>query len=464
MFPLLDPADSSRLSRREWLRVGGLSAAGLTLPALLRAQSASSGSDRAFGQAKACIFLFMGGGPPQHETWDPKPDAPAEIRGDLKPIATSLPGLQVGELMPRTARLAHRICVMRAMSTNDNAHSASGYWMLTGHPHAPMNQESSKPGAPNDSPSLAAIIRHLRKDAGQLPSSVILPEHIRNNPNVPWPGQFGGFLGRTADPWLLTCEPEKPNFEVPELGLPADVPALRFDERRSLLEQVNRHLDELSRTPAVDRNDVYQVQALDLLRSPSARQAFDLDKETVALRDRYGRHKFGQSVLLARRLIEAGVVMVQVNWPREPGDSNSGNPLWDTHSKNTERLKTALMPPMDQAFTALIEDLDDRGLLDSTLIFWAGEFGRSPKINGSGGRDHWGNVFSAALVGGGIRGGQVIGASDKIGGSPKESMVRPQDVHATILHCLGHGSGTEMRDVMGRVSPVCKGSIIRQMF
>jgi uncharacterized protein (DUF1501 family) len=169
-------------------------------------------------------------------------------------------------------------------------------------------------------------------------------------------------------------------------------------------------------------------------------------------------------VLLARRLIEAGVVMVQVNWPREPGDSTSGNPLLDTHSKNTERLKTALMPPMDLAYTALIEDLDDRGMLDSTLIVAVGEFGRTPKINGSGGRDHWGNVFSASLVGGGVRGGQVIGASDKIGGHPKEGMVRPQDLHATILHALGHDSATEMRDVLGRVIPVCKGSIIRQVF
>ena len=204
------------LSRREWLRVGGLSVAGLTLP-IHRA------SARTDGPATACIFLFLGGGPPQHEIWDPKPDAPAEIRGEFKPIASSLPGLHVGELMPRTAAIGHKICVLRAVSTNDNAHSASGYWVLTGHPHTPMNQESSKPGPPNDAPSLAAIVRHLHKDNAGIPASAILPEHIRNNPNNPWPGQFGGWLGRAADPWLLTCDPTTPRFNLPELSLPGDV-------------------------------------------------------------------------------------------------------------------------------------------------------------------------------------------------------------------------------------------------
>lgn len=442
------------LSRREWLRVGGLSAAGLTLPAY-RATATPA------GRARACIFLFLGGGPPQHETWDPKPDVPAEIRGPFRPIASSLPGLHVGELMPRTAALAHKVCVLRAVSTNDNAHSASGYWVLTGHPHAPMNQESSKPGPPNDAPSLAGIVRHLRKDAAGIPASVIVPEHIRNNPNNPWPGQFGGWLGRAADPWLLTCDPTAPRFHIPELALPGDVAPLRFDGRRSLLHQVNHHLDRLAGQPGVGSHAAYQQQALDLVRSPAARRAFDLDAEPAAVRDRYGRHKFGQSVLLARRLIEAGVTLVQVNWPREKGDENAGNPLWDTHQKNAERLKDVLMPQMDQAYPALLADLDQRGLLDSTLVVWTGEFGRTPKINGAGGRDHWGHVFSAALAGGGIRGGQVLGSSDKIGGHPREGKVEPQDVHATILHCLGYTAETMMHDVEGRPIPAMRGTVIR---
>jgi hypothetical protein len=442
------------LSRREWLRVGGLSAAGLSLPACQTAAKPA-------GPAKACIFLFLGGGPPQHETWDPKPDAPAEIRGEFKPIRSSVPGLHVGELMPRTAAHAHKACVLRAVSTNDNAHSASGYWVLTGYPHTPLNQESSKPGPPNDAPSLAGVVRHLRKDTARIPASAILPEHIRNNPNNPWPGQFGGWLGRAADPWLLTCEPAAPRFNVPELALPGDVSPLRFDDRRSLLEQVSGHFNEIDRAPAVGTHAAYQHQALDLLRSSAAQKAFDLDAEPASIRDRYGRHKFGQSVLLARRLIEAGVTFVQVNWPREKGDENAGNPLWDTHQKNAERLKTVLMPQMDQAYPALLEDLGQRGLLDSTLVVWMGEFGRTPKINGAGGRDHWGHVFSAAIAGGGIRGGQVIGSSDKVGGHPKDGRVEPQDVHATILHCLGYGSGTTLRDVEGRLLPAVRGTVIR---
>ena len=450
MFSLQD------LSRREWLRVGGLSAAGLSLASTIPQVSASPSPPH--GKAKACIFVFLGGGPPQHETWDPKPDAPVGIRGEFKPISSSLPGLNVGELMPQTAKIAHKVCVLRAVSTNDNAHSASGYWVLTGLPHTPVNQESSKPGPPNDAPSLAAIVRHLRKDAGRIPASVILPEHIRNNPNNPWPGQFGGWLGRSADPWLLTCEPNSPRFSVPELSLPGDIAPLRFDDRRALLEQVNRHLGEQDRSPY----GAVQRQALDLLRTSGTRKAFELDEEPAAVRDRYGRGKFGQSLLLARRLVEAGVTMVQVNWPREKGDENSGNPLWDTHQKNAERLKTVLMPQMDQAYPALLDDLDQRGMLDSTLVVWIGEFGRTPKINGAGGRDHWGHVFSAALCGGGIRGGQVIGASDKIGGHPKDGKVEPHDIHATVLHCLGYGSKTELRDVEGRVIPAMRGSVIRE--
>lgn len=453
MFSLQD------LSRREWLRIGGLSAAGLTLPTH-RPQPARA-AEPSFGRTKACILLFLGGGPPQHETWDPKPDAPAEIRGEFKPIASSLPGLRVCELMPQTAAIAHKVCVLRAVSTNDNAHSASGYWVLTGNPHTPLNQESSKPGPPNDAPSLAAVVKYLNRRSTGIPASAILPEHIRNNPNNPWPGQFGGWLGHAADPWLLTCDPAAPRFAVPELSLPGDVSPMRYDDRRSLLEQFSRHLDQLDRSPPVGTHAANQHQALDLLRSSAARKAFDLDAEPAVVRDRYGRHKFGQSALLARRLIEAGVTMVQVNWPREKGDENAGNPLWDTHQKNAERLKTYLMPQMDQAYPALLQDLDQRGLLDSTLVIWIGEFGRTPKINAAGGRDHWGHVFSAALAGGGIRGGQVIGSSDRVGGHARDGRVEPQDLHATILHCLGHGTDTTLHDVEGRILPAVRGTVVR---
>ena len=260
------------LTRREWLRAGGLGAFGLALPELLRARSVPATTERtetAFGKAKACIVLFLLGGPPQHETWDPKPDAPAGIRGDLRPISSAVPGMQVGELMPQVARQADKCCVLRAMSTNDNAHSSSGYWMLTGYPHQPMNSENSKLGAPNDWPSFGAVIKHRRQGNG-LPPVVTLPEHIWNTGNIPWPGQDAGWLGRQADPWLLTCDPSAADFRVPQMHLPQEVPPLRLEGRRSLLSQVNHHLDRVTASDTFARYHTCSQQAFDLLRSPKA--------------------------------------------------------------------------------------------------------------------------------------------------------------------------------------------------
>ena len=463
MFRILNhgPRLCDGLTRREWLHVGGLGLCGLSLPGLLQARETQAKPTGSFGRAKSCIALFLLGGPPQHETWDPKPDAPDGIRGELKPIATGVPGIHVGELMPRTARLMEKICALRAVSTDDNAHSSSGYWMLTGMPHQPTNSENSKPGAPNDWPSVAALVQRLRASRGGLPASVVLPDHIWNTGMISWPGQDGGFLGRAADPWLIHCDPNSPGFDIPGLAPPADVTPLRLSGRLSLLEQVNRGLDAVDRSGAVARFDNRSGQAFDLLRAGKARRAFDLDQEPEKVRERYGRNRFGQSVLLARRLVEAGVSLVQVNWTRLPGDKDD-SPAWDTHNKNADRLKNNLMPPMDLAYSALLEDLAARGLLDETLVLWAGEFGRSPKINGGGGRDHWGHVFSVALAGGGIRGGQVIGASDKIGGHPREGMVRPHDLTATIFHCLGYRTDTEMHDALNRPLPISRGEVIRQ--
>jgi Protein of unknown function (DUF1501) len=231
-----------------------------------------------------------------------------------------------------------------------------------------------------------------------------------------------------------------------------------------LLGQVNRHLDNTDRLGAIGRYDAPSQQAFDLLRSPRARRAFDLAKEPTVVRDRYGRHKFAQSVLLARRLVEAGVSLVQVNWPRENGDMNSNSPVWDTHSNNSQRLRGALMPPMDLAVSALMEDLQVRGLLDETLVVWAGEFGRTPRINGSGGRDHWGQVFSIALAGAGLKGGVVHGASDSIGAYPRDGIVWPQDLAATIFHSLGIPLDSEIVDPFGRPVTICHGDVIRQLY
>ncbi len=453
------------MSRREWLRLGGLSAFGIGLPQLIASRSSATpllqGDElqASFGKAKSCIVLFLLGGPPQQETWDPKPDAPAEVRGDFGTIETATPGLRVGELMPLTAKLTDKIAVLRAMATDDNAHSSSGYWMLTGYPHTPKNSENALPGSPNDWPSLAAVVRHLRGDRHHFPGSVRLPEEIWNTGKILWPGQDAGWLGDHADPWLLTCDPNSPNFRVPDISLPSDVSLDRLLQRRTLKDSMNAKLEGIRKHAELQRWMGWQDKALDLLQTREAQVAFQLNEEKPETRDRYGRNRFGQSVLLARRMIESGVSLVQVNWTRWEDDENVA-PAWDTHAKNSERLKKALMPPMDQAYSALLEDLSQRGLLDETLVVWMGEFGRSPKINPSGGRDHWGHVFSVALAGGGVRGGVVHGKSDRQAAYPLEGRLEPQDLTATIFHCLGISPHTELVDRFQRPFPISKGQPI----
>ncbi|MBX9678183.1 MAG: DUF1501 domain-containing protein [Gemmataceae bacterium] len=462
MFTIEDSGVSlcDRLSRRDWLRIGALGlGAGLTWPQVLQARSPSAPSG-SFGRAKSVIMICLLGGPPQHETWDPKPDAPAEIRGPFRPIATSNPGLHVGELMPRLAQQAHRWSVLRAVSTRDNAHSSSGYYMLTGVPHLPQNVENARPGAPNNSPSLAALVNRMKMRPGGMPASLVVPENIWNDGNIPWPGQDAGWLGRTADPWLLHCDPSVASFQVPALAMPAEVSALRFDERQSLLAQANRHLDRVARTAATADFDDKTRQALDLMTAHGIRRAFDLNQEPARHRDRYGRHRFGQSVLLARRLVEAGVPLVQVNWTRiNPEVPNQGT--WDTHSKNAETLEKWLMPMMDAAVASLMDDLAVRGMLDDTLVYWMGEFGRTPKHNGAAGRDHWGSVFSLAMAGAGLQPGAVHGSSDSIGAYPRDGMVRPEELNATIMHLMGIDHAAEIQDQVGRVGVLSRGEPIR---
>jgi hypothetical protein len=452
------------LTRREVLRVGGLAALGLSWPMLLRGQPAAAAEvGGGFGRARSCILLFLMGGPPQHSTWDPKPDAPAEVRGDFGPIATNVPGIRVSSLLPQLARQADKLCLLRAVSTGDNAHSSSGYYMLTGVPHQPMNFENANPGPPNDWPNLGGIVRRLRGDRAGLPAAVRLPMRIFNTDGSVWPGQDAGFLGRTADPWLFHCNPADPHFRIPEFSLAADVPTDRLAERESLLGRLDRVLAAADQSGVFAQHDRQSQQAFDLLRSVRGRGAFELEREPAAVRERYGRHPFGQSCLLARRLVEAGVALVQVNWFRSP-DEPEDNPCWDSHTKETQRLRTALAPPTDQAFSALLADLHQRGLLGETLVLCLAEFGRTPRMNPKAGRDHWGHVFSLALAGGGVRGGQVYGASDQHGGQPKEGRVQPQDLTATILHCLGYEPESELRDRQGRPIPASRGRVIREIF
>lgn len=455
------------ISRREWLRVGGTSLGALSLPLLASAAetspaSASSGRSNGVRKAKSIIVIFLNGGPPQHDSWDPKPEAPAEIRGGFGTIESATPGLRVGELMPLTARLTDKMAVLRAMVTNDNAHSSSGYQMMTGVPHVPLSAENVVSKEPNLAPHWGAVTRYVKRNDRQLlPPAITLPRHIANVGEIVWPGQSGGFLGPNYDPWLLDCDPSQAEFKVPDLALPEELPPLRFERRLTLLEQFDRHREQLARTSAPSTFSRHTQQALDLLGGSSARRAFDLTEESQATRDRYGRCRWAQSVLLARRLVEAGVSLVQVNWCRIENEENNGG--WDTHKSHDDCLKRNLMPRMDQAFSALMTDLSERGLLDETLVVWAGEFGHTPKFNVNAGRDHWGQCFSIALAGGGVRGGTVYGKSDGHAAYPVSGRVEPRDLMATMFHCLGYSPDTEMIDTQGRPLPISRGRVINEI-
>jgi len=443
-----------------------MAGAGLTLADLGRHARASeaagqgTGQGGSFGRAKACIVLFLMGGPPQHSTWDPKPDAPADVRGAFGPIPTNVPGLSFCELFPRVAKVADTLCVLRAMSTGDNAHSSSGYYMLTGVPHVPMNFENANPGPPNDHPCLGALLGRLSAPRGALPPAVRIPQRIFNTDGSVWPGQDAGFLGRGRDPWLLNAVLTPEGYRIQEIELPAELDPDRVSRRRDLGERLGRSLDVLERDPTAALFDEHSRHAYDLLRSPEARRAFRLDLEPEAVRARYGDTPFGQGVLQARRLVEAGVRLVQVNWYRGP-DEPSANPCWDSHSDETARLKDVLMPPTDQALSALIEDLRSRGMLEETLVVCMSEFGRSPRLDGAGGRGHWGYAFSVALAGGGVRGGQAFGSTDRIGAYPRDGKLRPEDLSATIFHLLGHSPSTEFLDPLDRPHPISRGEVAR---
>lgn len=437
-------------SRREWLRVGGLGALGLSLPGLLRRSAAAEAISRgaSFGRAKSCIILFLSGGPPQHETFDPKPDAPVDIRGDFRPISTSVPGLHFCETLPHTAKIAHHLAVIRSMCTDIHAHSTSGAFMLTG--YEPASKAENVPPGPDDWPSIASVVGAMKPSARSPLSSVALPDEIYNDGHIVWPGQNGGFMGSKWHPVLMKCNPTQLPMHIEGMTLDESVTAVRLGERFDLLRQLDSHFTAGMRSNVVaEFSDMHQ-KAFDLLHSEGSRAAFALEKEPAALREAYGSHKFGQSVLLARRLIEAGTRLVQVNWPREGDKEVKGSPLWDTHANNASRVRDVLCPQFDRTFATLIDDLHQRGLLDETLVVAMGEFGRSPKINAVGGRDHWGSVFSVVMAGAGTGGGQIIGASDRLGGVPESRPVRPPDLAATIFHLLGLDPGGEFMDPLNR--------------
>jgi hypothetical protein len=332
------------------------------------------------------------------------------------------------------------------MTTDIHAHSTSGAFMLSG--YLPPSKAENVPPSAQDWPSLASVVGALNPNPASPLSSVILPGLIYNNGNIHWPCQTAGFMGPTWQPQVLKCNPAAEKVSIEGLEFAEGMSTLRLHDRMELRDAIERQRQSIIGSPAAAEFDLMHRRAFDLLHSDSSRAALDLARETDSMRDRYGRNQFGQSVLMARRLVEAGVRLVQVNWSRDD-DESTGSPMWDTHQNNEKNLRDRLCPRFDQAFDALLDELADSGLLDETLVVVMGEFGRTPKINKSGGRDHWGSVFSVALAGAGIE-GQVIGASDKIGAFPDERPVRPPDLAATILHLLGIDPHHEFLDPIQR--------------
>lgn len=438
-------------TRREALRVGGLGFTGLAWPDWLRSRAAA-GSTRpprattggSFGKARACIVVYNYGGPSHLDTFDLKPDAPREIRGEFKPIATSVPGISVCEHLPRLARMANRYAVIRSVTHRDNDHAIGAYLALTGYSH-PRNDVLGiePPASPQDLPSLGSVVSKLRPAERPVFSYVTLGDlrHLGNNDSM---GQNAGCLGHIYDPFTVPFErPVNGVLDVRGVtSVMSEANGQQLNGRRRLLEQMGHAGPALEETIDTRNRDRFTRRAFELLASPASREAFDLTKEPPRLRDAYGPSPFSQNCLLARRLIEAGVPLVTVY--------SVGNRDWDTHSDNFKLLKNTLLPPADVALSALLNDLHDRGLLEETLVVWLSEMGRTPRINNNAGRDHWSFCYSVVMAGAGIRGGQVYGSSDRAAAYPSTNPVSPADISATIYHCLGIDPRTHVTDQQGR--------------
>jgi hypothetical protein len=419
------------------LRAGAIGLGGLTLPELLRLEQTAAACPTTAaskkGKARSVILLFLSGGPSQLDMWDLKPEAPEEIRGTFRPIATNLPGMQISEHLPRTARLAHQYAIVRSVSHSNSNHPAAAYWMMVGSPigrSAPQVVTMSREDRPHPGSALAKLLPAKHS----LPPFVMVPEAI--SPVGPErPGQYAGFLGAAYDPYRVNSDPNLPGYSPGALNPSRELGPTRLGGRRSLLDQLAHQARFQEHTALSGSLDPCYVRAFDLVSSPAAQHAFDITAEPQRTRDRYGRHVFGQSVLLARRLVEAGVRLVHVNWVRH--DNAKGGQGYDSHRNHLRWAQTELLPPTDAALASLIEDLSDRGLLEETLVVVTGEFGRTPRFNRQGGRDHWPHCFSVVLAGGGVRGGQIYGSSDRIAAYPTSHPVSPQDLVATLYHCLG---------------------------
>ena len=443
--------DRGRLTRRALLKVGGLGLAGLAQAELLRAEAA--GQNRP-ATARSVILLFQFGGPSHLDTFDPKPDAPKEIRGEFKSVESRVAGRRIVEHLPRLAELADRYSLVRSVHHKSSSHNPGAYASLTG--REPLVNIVTLNAAATDFPHPGSIVDYLDREQRDVPAFVSLPTMIADGP-FRTPGEFAGFLGKQYDPLWVLQDPNSADFNVAELSLPAEVDVARIDDRRRALADLTKLSQLAEKTAAVRGMDEYRARAIDLVTSPATRQAFAIADEPADVRARYGRHQYGQSVLLARRLVEAGVRFVTVYYSR----SISG---WDTHQDNFSTLKNSRLPQTDQALAALLTDLEDRGLLSETLVYWTGDFGRTPKINKDAGRDHWPPCGTVLMAGGGIQGGREVGSSDAHGAYPHDDPATPADITATVFHALGFDPETTIQDQLRRPMPISEGRAISALF
>jgi hypothetical protein len=444
------------ITRREMLQVGYSGLLGLGLPSLLAGRAQAAKETRANGgkvrQPKSMILVFLTGAPSHLDTFDMKPEAPVEIRGEFKPIATKLPGMFMCEHLPRLASRNDKYTLVRSLAHRENNHLVATHHLLTGHPQP--GAFFDKVASRDDWPSYSSGLNYLQPRHDGIPSGVNLPTFLMEGPLI-WPGQHAGFLGPRYDPWQITRNPNSPDFRVDSLRLGAGLDVSRLGDRSALLDQVNQQQDRLADLAAARRLTDQQQLALTVLTSGKIAKAFEMDRESPAVRDRYGRHEFGQSLLLARRLIEAGVPVVQANMGHVQN--------WDSHSDIFPTLKKRLLPPLDQAVAALLDDLESTGLIDETLVMMLGEFGRTPKLTGSG-RDHWAPCFFGVFAGAGVRPGQVIGKSDKVGAYPATTPYSPDDIGATVYHVLGIDPSVDVRDRQDRPVRLNRGEVMRSLF
>lgn len=452
---------AAKFNRRQILQVGALGALGLGLGDLQSQLAAADASQVLTPRkpAKACIFLFMWGGPSQLETFDLKPDAPAEVRGDFKPIATKVPGTQICEHFSRIAQWTDKLSIIRSLTHDDPAHLSSGHATLTGH-LAPVVKSDADPPSAKDSPHLGSLISKFRPNQEGLPSFVAMPWKALHPaaPGGEAPGQHGGWLGSAYDGMLLGGDLNDPKWRPQGLGLPADLGLDRLESRVALLKMMDAQRASLHESLAGSSFGSHQTRALEMIGSSHVRNAFDLTQESDATRERYGRNIHGQCVLMARRLVEHGVPLVSVNW------HNDGKNFWDTHGDNFNRMKNDLIPPADMALAALLQDLEERGMLDETIVAWVGEFGRKPQITkNNAGREHWPFCYSGLLAGGGIKPGMVYGESDKHAAYPVADPVSPQDYATTILHAMGVPTTGTLPDRENRPHHICSGKVLQDL-